>query len=382
MPCLPRFAAAVLPAPPIGPTVIPFRRAVAGQSRSRQGYHAVMQLNQRAYRVAESIIERSGPLGVRLEAGAGGVRIVDCGVGAPGSVAAGIEVARAAMADLGSVRVETAGSQQDPFGVGWPRYAWAECEWPLVAVESERPLAACLAAQYAGWKVSTKGYFAMASGPIRAAIGREDLFDAASMGHGGFRERPDVAVGLLESDRLPPDDACLALATAAGVAPERVILLVARTASTVGTLQVIARSLETALHKLHDLGFDLGRIRRGGGRAPLAPVAADDLAAIGRTNDAILYGGHVVLEVAGDDASLEEIGPRMVSRSSADYGEPFCRLFARAGGDFYAIDPGLFAPALVDLINVETGRRHRFGGLAPAIVRASFATAGDGGAGA
>jgi methenyltetrahydromethanopterin cyclohydrolase len=140
-----------------------------------------------------------------------------------------------------------------------------------------------------------------------------------------------------------------------------------------GTLQIVARSLETALHKLHDLHFDLHRIRRGSGRAPLAPVPArDDLAAIGRTNDAILYGGHVVLEVTGDDASLQDIGPRMVSRASADYGAPFSTLFERAGRDFYALDPSLFAPALVDLINVDTGRHHRFGGIAPDTVRASF----------
>jgi methenyltetrahydromethanopterin cyclohydrolase len=159
------------------------------------------------------------------------------------------------------------------------------------------------------------------------------------------------------------------------VAPDNLVLLVARTASTAGTLQVIARSLETALHKLHDLHFDLRRIRRGSGRAPLAPVPRkDDLVAIGRTNDAILYGGHVVLEVTGDDASLLDIGPRMVSLASADYGAPFCTLFERAGRDFYALDPALFAPALVELVNIDTGRRHRFGRIAPEIVEKSFTT--------
>jgi methenyltetrahydromethanopterin cyclohydrolase len=236
-----------------------------------------------------------------------------------------------------------------------------------VAVASDTPLAACLAAQYAGWKVHAGGYFAMASGPIRAAIGREELFEEI-----GLRERPAAAVGVLESSRLPPEDVCRALAADAGVPADRLVLLVARTASVSGTLQVIARSLETALHKLHDLRFDLGRIRRGCGWAPLAPVPADDLVAIGRTNDAILYGGHVTLDVSGDDASLEEIGPRLVSRASPDYGTPFGVLFDRAGKDFYALDPALFAPASVDLVNVDTGRRHRFGEVAPEIVRESF----------
>jgi len=323
-----------------------------------------MMLNEAASRIAEAAIADARRLAIEVHE-TGGVRVVDCGVRARGGEAAGIEMARVAMAGLGVVRVESA---RGPFAV-----EWSDCEWPIVAVESAQPLAACLASQYAGWKVSSGNYFAMASGPVRAAIGREDLFDDI-----GLREHPPEAVGLLEAAKLPPDDVCLQLAADARVPPGRLIVLVARTASVAGTLQVIARSLETALHKLHDLRFDLTRIRRGSGWAPLAPVPTDDLTAIGRTNDAILYGGHVVLEVGGDDASLEEIGPRMVSQASADYGEPFCRLFERAGRDFYALDPALFAPALVDLVNVETGRRHRFGGIAPDIVRRSFTADGAG----
>ncbi|MFM9196609.1 MAG: methenyltetrahydromethanopterin cyclohydrolase [Planctomycetia bacterium] len=322
-----------------------------------------MQLNAGALRIVAEILSDPERLGVACHTAASGARIVDCGVKAVGSIEAGVLLARAAMAGLGTVAVEQPGQVSAAFAHLWP-----DCEWPIVAVASDQPLAACLAAQYAGWKVSTAGYFAMASGPIRAAIGREDLFTEI-----GMRERADDAVGLLETAKLPPDEVVMTLAADAGVPADRLVLLVARTASTAGTLQVIARSLETALHKLHDLHFDLRRIRRGTGRAPLAPVPKkDDLLAIGRTNDAILYGGHVVLEVTGDDDSLLEIGPRMVSRASADYGAPFCTLFERAGRDFYALDPALFAPALVDLVNVDTGRRHRFGGIAQTIVNGSF----------
>ncbi len=324
-----------------------------------------MQLNAGALRIVAEILSQADALGVVCHTVADGVRVVDCGVKAAGSIDAGVLLARAAMAGLGTVRVEEPGHASATRDQAWP-----DCPWPIVAVESEQPLAACLASQYAGWKVSTPDYFAMASGPIRAAIGREHLFDDI-----GMRERADAAVGLLETAKLPPDDVCRSLAADAGVPADKLVLLVARTASIAGTLQVIARSLETALHKLHDLHFDLRRIRRGSGRAPLAPVPRkDDLVAIGRTNDAILYGGHVVLEVTGDDASLLDIGPRMVSRASADYGSPFCTLFERAGRDFYALDPALFAPALVDLVNIDTGRRHRFGGIAHEIVGASFTT--------
>ena len=237
-----------------------------------------------------------------------------------------------------------------------------------MAVASAAPVAACLAAQYAGWRVATADYFAMASGPVRAAIGREELYERI-----GHRERATVAVGILEASSLPPEDVCQQLAAAAGVEPEGLVLLVARTASVAGGIQVVARSLETALHKLHDLSFDLGRIVAGHGAAPLPPVPPKDLAAIGRTNDAILYGGVVVLEVTGDDASLATIGPQSVSAGSASYGEPFLTLFDRAGRDFYAVDAALFAPAVVEFANVETGRRQRFGEVASGIVGRSFA---------
>jgi len=336
-----------------------------------------MGLNEAGYAIAEQIAARSAELAVATER-RGGALVLDCGVRAAGSDEAGLAMARAALGGAGEVRLSPPGAGAAPRAVRDPEAgdadvaAWPGCPWPTVAVASDQPVAACLAAQYAGWKVAEDDYFAMASGPIRAAIGREPLFDTI-----GLREAAPVAVGLLESGRLPPAEVCRELARAAGVAPEQVCLLVARTASPAGTLQVVARSLETALHKLHDLGFDLGRIRSGSGTAPLPPVAADDLTAIGRTNDAILYGGSVVLEVTGEDASLAVIGPRAVSRGSPAFGSPFLAIFEAAGRDFYAIDPALFAPARLELVNVETGRRHRFGGLEPALVAESFSGSGS-----
>jgi methenyltetrahydromethanopterin cyclohydrolase len=335
-----------------------------------------MGLNKAGHAIAEQIAVRSAELAVASER-RGGVLVIDCGVRAAGSDEAGLAMARAALGGAGEVWLvppgadAPAGAASDPQSPAAAMPAWPGCPWPTVGVRSDRPVAACLAAQYAGWKVARDDYFAMASGPIRAAIGRESLFDTI-----GLREAAPVAVGVLESSRLPPAEVCQELARDAGVAAEQVSLLVARTASPAGTLQVVARSLETALHKLHDLGFDLARIRAGSGTAPLPPVAADDLTAIGRTNDAILYGGTVVLEVTGDDSSLAELGPRAVSRGSPAFGSPFLAVFEAAGRDFYAIDPALFAPARLELVNVETGRRHSFGGLEPDLIAESFSGSG------
>ena len=84
-------------------------------------------------------------------------------------------------------------------------------------------------------------------------------------------------------------------------------------------------------------------------------MAKDDLAAIGLTNDAILYGARVTLYVTGDDEAVAEVGPkRSPACSSRDFGEPFAAIFSRYNHDFYAVDPHLFSPAEVVFQNLDT----------------------------
>lgn len=238
---------------------------------------------------------------------------------------------------------------------------------PAVMVRTDTPVAACMASQYAGWEVKGEGYFAMGSGPMRAAAAREELFE-----HIDYQEQADVAVGLLETDTPPPESVCIDLAAKCGIDASSLTLLVAPTNSQAGNVQVVARSIETALHKLHELGFDLSRVESGWGIAPLPPVAGDVLSGIGRTNDAILYGGHVVLYVRGDQESIDQVGPKSPSSASDDHGRPFKELFAAYDHDFYKIDKHLFSPAVVELVNIETGANRRFGEFAPEVLDQSF----------
>lgn len=221
-----------------------------------------------------------------------------------------------------------------------------------------------MASQYAGWQLQGEKFFAMGSGPMRAAANREPLFKEI-----GFTEHPTRVVGVLETSKSPTDEIAFKVATACNVDPENVHLLTARTASLAGTVQVVARSVETALHKLHELKFDLKKIISGYGVAPLPPIAKDDLTAIGWTNDAVLYGGEVTLWVRADDDELHALGPKVPSNASADFGEPFAQIFHRYNGDFYKIDPLLFSPAVVTFINLNSGRTHRFGTLQPGVLQ-------------
>lgn len=310
-------------------------------------------LNESALRRCQPLLANPALFHAHTQRQEGGAQLIDCGVFAAGGVEAGLAMAEVCLAGLGSVSL--APGRPDV----WPG--------PAVCVRTDHPVAACMASQYAGWQVAGGKYFAMGSGPMRAARGREPLFDEI-----GHREQPSQVVGVLESGKLPPVEICELLASECGVDEEQVTLLVAPTRSIAGTIQVVARSLETALHKLHTLKFDLNRVVAGYGQAPLPPSAATDLEAIGRTNDAVLYGGEATLWVRGDDESLEQLGPQIPSAASRDYGRPFGEIFARYDRDFYKIDPLLFSPAAITLVNLDTGRCLRFGEPNPQVLAKSF----------
>jgi methenyltetrahydromethanopterin cyclohydrolase len=224
-----------------------------------------------------------------------------------------------------------------------------------------------MASQYAGWEIKAGKFPAMGSGPMRAAYGKEELFDQIE-----GREQSPMAVGVLESRKIPTAEVVSYLSEKLNLPSSKITLLVAPAFSIAGGLQVVARSLETALHKLHELKFDLKNVISGFGSAPLPPPAKDELHAIGRTNDAILYGGRVVIWVKAEDDQIAEIGPKVPSSSSADHGAPFAEIFARYGQDFYKIDPLLFSPAEVVFCNVQSGRMHAFGRSQPEILKRSF----------
>jgi methenyltetrahydromethanopterin cyclohydrolase len=244
---------------------------------------------------------------------------------------------------------------------------------PGVEVSVSHPVVACMASQYAGWAVKapktedSASYFAMGSGPARALYRGDPIFSSID-----YRDPADVAVLTLESRTLPPPAVTDLIAGKCGVSPDRLHLLMAPTACTVGSVQVAARIVETGIHKMHEVGFDINAVRSGFGTCPLAPVAADDLTAIGRTNDGVLYGGRAWYTVQTDDDQLESVIEQLPSVSSKDYGATFGELFRRYDHDFYKIDPLLFSPAEVTVTNLTSGRTFRAGGVNPEIIRQSF----------
>ncbi len=314
-------------------------------------------INQLAAPLVERLVEQAAELRLAVSREDNGVRVIDAGIRVPGGIEAGRRIAEICLGGLGRVRV----APTAPF----PDWPWE------ISVTTANPVLACLGSQYAGWSLAHgegKGaFFALGSGPGRALAGKEELFAEL-----GYRDAADSACLVLETDRVPPPPLLEKIADQCKVEAGDLTLILTPTTSFAGATQVVARVLEVALHKAHFLGFPLERIVDGLGAAPLCPPAADFLAAMGRTNDAILFGGRVHLFVSGDDAAAADLARRLPSSASPDYGRPFAQVFKDAGHDFYKIDPLLFAPARVAVTCLDSGRTHHAGKADPDLLGRSF----------
>ena len=225
-----------------------------------------------------------------------------------------------------------------------------------------------MASQYAGWAISHEKFFAMGSGPLRAKAQVErELFARL-----GYVENATRGVLVLEGRSLPTDEIAAWVAGKAKMSADALTIAVAPTASIAGGVQIAARVLETGLHKMDTIGFDVKRVVSGMGTAPIPPVAKNDIRAIGRTNDCILYGAQARYVVRGEDDEIAELARRLPASNSPDYGTPFYEIFKRYDNDFYKIDPMLFSPAEVWLTSMTSGRTFHAGRLNPDVLRASL----------
>jgi methenyltetrahydromethanopterin cyclohydrolase len=307
----------------------------------------------------DRLINFAPGLGLSTSLTSNGSVLIDAGIDRCGSIEAGRQIAEICLGGLATARLRASRDYEN-----WPWH---------VDVHTSHPVIACLASQYAGWSLSNgkgKGTFnALGSGPARALGSREPLFDEI-----GYRDKADKTCIVLEVDRLPPDDIADKIAKRCQVAPENLTLILTPTSSLAGAVQVVARVFEAALHKAHTMHFPLERIVDGMGTVPLCPPAPDFLTAMSRTNDAILFGGHVHLYVNAGDDDAEALARSLPSNTSEDYGRPFAEVFKSVNFDFYKLDPMLFSPARVAVSSLTTGRSFQAGEINLPALNKSFTT--------
>jgi methenyltetrahydromethanopterin cyclohydrolase len=317
-----------------------------------------VSVNERAAKLVSQLVADAAQLRLGVSRGELGETLIDAGSKNLGGIGAGLRIAAICMGGLGEVTLTTSSAT--------PRWPWT------LVVRSSNPVIACLASQYAGWRLTDdsagKPFFALGSGPARALARREPLFE-----HLNYADSAAQATLVIESGGPPPAKIVAKVAADCAVKLDDLTIIFAPTQSLVGGTQIVARSLEVALHKTHELGFPLERVVDGVGAAPLCPPHPDFITAMGRTNDAIIFAGRVQLYVTGPADDARALAGKLPSNASRHYGRPFAQIFKEVKGDFYAIDPMLFSPAEIAVTALETGESFHAGEINLGLLDASFA---------
>jgi methenyltetrahydromethanopterin cyclohydrolase len=316
---------------------------------------AALSVNKMAWNIAQKLLDNPESYGVTVSKSTAGATIIDAGVKAPGGFQAGRKLTELCLGGAGKVQV------------GFKTYG--DITFPSITVASDFPAVAMLGSQFAGWRIKDGDSIAIGSGPVRAlALKPKDVYEEI-----GYKDQSETAVLTLESNVLPSDALIEKVTGASGVSAANLIVVVAPTASIAGLTQVAGRVVEVGIHKLRTLGLDPKVIRYALGYAPIPPLGTDFEVAMARTNDAILYGGTVYCTVDYDDeAALQKIVGQAPSMASKDYGKPFLQIFREADKDFYKIDHGLFAPAVLMINSAKTGKTFKAGQINPKVLAESL----------
>lgn len=314
-------------------------------------------INKLTRSLVDQLVNNAAALRVEVSQLENGSQIIDAGINVAGGLEAGRIIGEICMGGLGTVKLRASTNFRN----------WS---WHL-DVHSTNPVLACLASQYAGWSLNhgkgKEAFNALGSGPARAMGSNEELYEEL-----GYRDKADTACIVIEADKLPPVEIADKVAERCGIPADKLTIIMTPTSSLAGSVQVVARVLETSLHKAHALHFPLEKIIDGAGSAPICPPSQDFLKAMSRTNDAILFAGQIHLFVEASDDEAEQLAKQLPSSASSDYGKPFGEIFKDVEYDFYKIDPMLFSPARVAVSSLTTGKTYHAGEIDLDLLDRSF----------
>ena len=310
-------------------------------------------VNKYSNLLVEDLIKHKEKLNLEVSHGPLNSTIIDAGINIAGSIEAGLKISEICLGGLGEVSILPSSK------INVSSY--------LISVHSSKPVLACLGSQYAGWSLSHESFFSLGSGPVRSIVQKEEIFKKLN-----YKDKSTKTSVVLEVDKFPPEEVVKKVSEDSNVQPKNLTFIITPTTSISGNIQVIARVLEVAIHKIHELRFPLERVIHGIGYAPLPPIAKDFITGMGRTNDAIIYGGVVQLVIDGPEDELIELSKSLPSSSSSDYGKPFKEIFKKYNHDFYKIDGSLFSPALIILNSLISGKTYMGGEINEKLITRSF----------
>lgn len=305
-------------------------------------------LNRMATELVDEAIDFADELTIDVHSLPNEAMVLDFGVELPGGIEAGLLLAEIATAGLATVQTrmdEVAGASLTH-----------------VELSTDHPAIALLCSGKAGWELSGDDFEGLGSGPARALVAEESIYQRV-----GFRDEFEFAVLAVEADTLPDEEIVSAVAERAGVAESGVFLPTFSTSSVSGSVVAAARVAELATFRLTELGYDPLDILSVSGSAPVPPIGEDESTAMARTNDAVAYGGQVHMIVEEPFDRFDELP----STASEAYGEPFVDIFESVGWDYEELPVELFGPAQVT-VDVRGGDTYVVGEKADQLLAESY----------
>jgi len=303
-----------------------------------------LSVNRAAWSLAKKLCDQAEEFGVVVKETESGATLIDAGIKAKGGLLAGRIITEICLGGCGKAKIF------------YKQYN--NLQLPSIFVYTDHPAIATLGSQFAGWQIKVDKYTAIASGPARAlALKPRELYEMIE-----YSDTSDVAVVVFETAKEPPEEVIRQISDECEVKPDHLSVILVPTSTITGSTQISGRIVETGMHKLMELGLDPKLITHACGYAPIAPVHPKFAQAMGRTNDAIMYAGVAYYTASyDDDEELRKLVEKAPSSASKSYGKPFIEIFKEACYDFYKIDPGLFAPAVLVVNNAKTGSTFKAG---------------------
>lgn len=241
---------------------------------------------------------------------------------------------------------------------------------PTAVIEVDRPAITQMCAHIAGLYLPYRGYHQPVAGPIRSITSTDHWSDCVA-----YRDtEAKKAVGCLQITTLPDEELAQKIADAVGKDPSDLYLLASRTSTIVGAVQIIARNIEQAFATIADHpDFPIECIVQAVGYSPIATIEDDEIIAMGRVNDCLIYGAESTLYCDCEDSLIEQMLEKLpLCKNESVYGIPFEEMFREAGCDWAHVPRDYDAPCKVNFINVRTNHFYSAGMIHYGVLERDF----------
>ncbi|SHJ17446.1 methenyltetrahydromethanopterin cyclohydrolase [Clostridium amylolyticum] len=316
----------------------------------------MISVNEKSIKLVEKMIQDPEAYKVKVH-NICGAHVIDAGVEAHGSWEAAKLVTEILFGGLNKVNLGTF-----PERIGGVYYNSVEVYSDHVVLQQ----AAC---NISGWELRPGKYAPVLAGPGRTVARKPgDWLEKYS----DYSDKYHKAVLTVEKGTLMSEEEVKDLIDATGIDPKDLYIIVAASGSIVCSVEVAARIIEQTLHRLKEEKFNLDNIVEAHGFCVIPPVVKDDLIAMGRLNDVLMYGGQSTFTVHCEDSEIERVINKITTDKCPAYGTMFQKVYEEHGCDFYQVPMEMYSPAKVVIINEKTGRIFKAGEFNLEVLEKSF----------